>query len=534
MSARQKPRRLPPFSGVLVLVMASTGLVVVDLTIVAIGLPLISADIADGASAESVVVTYMVAMGALTQIVGSLSDRWGRRSLFLAGIGVFTLSSLAATAAPDLLWLNIARVAQGAGAAAIMANGIPLLADRYAGEERDLAIGAWGSFATAAGLLAPVFGGVLAETFGWRAVFAVNLPLGAAAWALAVRVLPRAPGTDGAGACGAGAARQAGASGAGAARRTEASGGAAARRTDWLGGLLLMLGLGAATLLMLRPGETPWSARDTAVLVTACAASAAFLAVQLRAPVPTLELRMFARPAFSGAMLAVLLSRVLTIGGSVYLVLYFSDGLGMSPTGAGLLMTPIFLAQIVMGMVGSKLIGTRPPGLVIGAGYALKGVGFAALALLITPGTPWWALVVPLLAWGAGGGIAGAPVMAVAVRVTAPERVGMVAGTVSTLASLGAGVGTAALGAVFALRGGPGAEAVTDGARAVLGVSAALAAVAVLVAVTLIGPRRVPGRAPAPAAQGPAPAERRPVPGTEDPVSPAEEDDEDDSFRART
>ncbi|WP_078939235.1 MFS transporter [Streptomyces sp. NRRL F-2295] len=523
MSARQKPRRLPPFSGVLVLVMASTGLVVVDLTIVAIGLPLISADIADGASAESVVVTYMVATGALTQIVGSLSDRWGRRSLFLAGIGVFTLSSLAATAAPDLLWLNIARVAQGAGAAAIMANGIPLLADRYAGEERDLAIGAWGSFATAAGLLAPVFGGVLAETFGWRAVFAVNLPLGAAAWALAVRVLPRAPGTGGAGASGAGAARQ-----------TGDSGGGAARRTDWLGGLLLMLGLGAATLLMLRPGETPWSARDTAVLVTACAASAAFLAVQLRAPAPTLELRMFARPAFSGAMLAVLLSRVLTIGGSVYLVLYFSDGLGMSPTGAGLLMTPIFLAQIVMGMVGSKLIGTRPPGLVIGAGYALKGVGFAALALLITPGTPWWALVVPLLAWGAGGGIAGAPVMAVAVRVTAPERVGMVAGTVSTLASLGAGVGTAALGAVFALRGGPGAEAVTDGARAVLGVSAALAAVAVLVAVILIGPRRVPGRAPAPAAQGPAPAERRPVPGTEDPVSPAEEDDEDDSFRART
>ncbi|QSS89416.1 MFS transporter [Streptomyces sp. M54] len=522
MSARQKPRRLPPFSGVLVLVMASTGLVVVDLTIVAIGLPLISADIADGASAESVVVTYMVAMGALTQIVGSLSDRWGRRSLFLAGIGVFTLSSLAATAAPDLLWLNIARVAQGAGAAAIMANGIPLLSDRYAGEERDLAIGAWGSFATAAGLLAPVFGGVLAESFGWRAVFAVNLPLGAAAWALAVRVLPRAPGADGAGACGTGAARQ-----------TGASGGGAARRTDWLGGLLLMLGLGAATLLMLRPGETPWSARDTAVLVTACAASAAFLAVQLRAPAPTLELRMFARPAFSGAMLAVLLSRVLTIGGSVYLVLYFSDGLGMSPTGAGLLMTPIFLAQIVMGMVGSKLIGTRPPGLVIGAGYALKGVGFAALALLITPGTPWWALVVPLLAWGAGGGIAGAPVMAVAVRVTAPERVGMVAGTVSTLASLGAGVGTAALGAVFALRGGPGAEAVTDGARAVLGVSAALAAVAVLVAVTLIGPRRVPGRAPAPAAPGPAPAQRRPVPGAEGPVPTAEEGDEGDSSRAR-
>ncbi|TYR65947.1 MFS transporter [Streptomyces parvus] len=481
MSTRRKSRRLPPLSGVLVLVMASTGLVVIDLTIVAIGLPLISADIGEGASAESVVVTYMVAMGALTQVVGSLSDRWGRRPLFLAGIAVFTLSSLAATMAPDLLWLDVARVVQGAGAAAIMVNGIPLLSDRYTGEERDLAIGAWGSFATAAGLLAPVFGGVLAETFGWRAVFAVNLPLGVAAWVLAVRVLPHAPGT------------------AGETSRSPA-------RTDWLGSLLLMLGLGTATLLMLRSGDTPWSGQDTAVLLTACAALAAFLAVQLKVPAPTLELRMFGSPAFSGAMLAVLLSRVLTIGGSVYLVLYFSDGLGMSPTGAGLLMTPIFLAQIVMGMVGSKLIGERPPGLVIGSGYALKGVGLAALALLITPDTPWWALVVPLLAWGAGGGIAGAPVMAVAVRVTAPERVGMVAGTVSTLASLGAGVGTAALGAVFALRGGSGAEAVTDGARAVLAVSAALAVVAVLTTVTLVGPRRVPARVPAQEDGDPAPA----------------------------
>ncbi|WP_097878628.1 MFS transporter [Streptomyces sp. ms184] len=497
MSTRRKSRRLPPLSGVLVLVMASTGLVVVDLTIVAVGLPLISADIGDGASAGSVVVTYMVAMGALTQVVGSLSDRWGRRPLFLAGIAVFTLSSLAATVAPDLLWLDAARVVQGAGAAAIMVNGIPLLSDRYSGEERDLAIGAWGSFATAAGLLAPVFGGVLAETFGWRAVFAVNLPLGVAAWVLAVRVLPRSPG----------AARTTEASGTPEVSGTpEAQASRAAGRTDWLGSLLLMLGLGTATLLMLRSGDTPWSGQDTAVLLTACAALTAFLAVQLKVPAPTLELRMFGSPAFSGAMLAVLLSRVLTIGGSVYLVLYFSDGLGMSPTGAGLLMTPIFLAQIVMGMVGSKLIGDRPPGLVIGSGYALKGVGLAALALLITPDTPWWALVVPLLAWGAGGGIAGAPVMAVAVRVTAPERVGMVAGTVSTLASLGAGVGTAALGSVFALSGGDGAQAVTDGARTVLAVSAALAVVAVITTVTLVGPRRVPARVPAQEDGDPAPA----------------------------
>ncbi|MES9506636.1 hypothetical protein ABWJ92_09470 [Streptomyces sp. NPDC000609] len=112
--------------------------------------------------------------------------------------------------------------------------------------------------------------------------------------------------------------------------------------------------------------------------------------------------------------------------------------------------------------------------------------------MLITPDTPWWALLLPLLARGAGGGVAGAPVMAVAVRGTAPERVGMAAGTVATLASLCAGVGTAALGAVFARHGGHDSQDVTDGARAVLGVSAALAVVAVLTTVALIDPRRVP------------------------------------------
>ncbi|MBZ6114246.1 MULTISPECIES: MFS transporter [Streptomyces] len=463
--AAQKSRRLPPLSGVLVLVMASTGLVVVDLTIVALGLPLISADVANGRSAESVVVTYMVAMGALTQAAGSLSDRWGRRSLFLAGIAVFTLASLAATLAQDLWWLNAARVLQGCGAAVIMVSGIPLISDRYTGEERNLAIGAWGSFATAAGLLAPTLGGVLIDAFGWRAVFAINLPLGAAAWALAARVLPpTAPAPSPAG------------------------------RPDWTGSLLLMLGLGTATLLMLRPGDTPWAGQDTAALLTACLALAAFLVLQLRVPTPTLELRMFTRPAFCGAMLAVLLSRVLTIGGSVYLVLYLSDGLDLSPTAAGLLMTPIFLAQIATGMIGSKLLSHWAPGLVIGSGYLLKGIGFAALALLATPSTPWWALLMPLLAWGAGGGIAGAPVMAVAVQVTEPERVGMVAGTVSTLASIGAGVGTAALGAIFALHSGTGtgSQAVADGTRAVLTVSAALASLAVLTTLVLIHPRRVP------------------------------------------
>lgn len=460
-----KSRLMPPFSWVLVLVMATTSLVVIDITIVALGLPLISADFAGGGSAESVVVTYTVAMGALTQVVGSLSDRWGRRALFLSGIALFTLASMAAIFAPSLGFLNVARIIQGAGAAIIMVNGVPLLAGHYMGEARNLAIGAWGSFVTAAGLIGPTLGGVLIDAFGWRAVFAINIPLGIAAFTVAALVLPRS------------------------------SQSAATANPDWLGSALLLIGLGLATALMLRP-DSSWRWQESVWLAVAALALLGFLAVQFRAASPTLELRLFRQPAFTGAMVATFLSRVVTIGGTVYLVLYFSEGLGLSPTAAGLLMTPIFIAQIVTGMIGTKLLSHWAPGLVIGLGYVLKGVGFAVLAVVMTPDTPWWVLLVPLLAWGAGGGIAGAPVMAVAVNITAPERVGMVTGSVSTLASIGAGVGTAALGTVFAAFGGADANGVTQGSQAVLTLSAAISVLAVLATLVLISPRRVPRPGP--------------------------------------
>ncbi|GAB3756532.1 MFS transporter [Microlunatus parietis] len=464
----EKSRRVPPFTGVLLLVMVTTGLVVVDATIVTIGLPQIGAELAGGSSAESVVVTYLITMGAVTQVAGSVSDRWGRRPLVLAGIALFTLASLAATQAPTLVFLDLARVAQGVGAAVIMVNGIPLLAGRYDGEERNLAIGAWGSFATAAGLIAPAVGGLLIDTFGWRAVFAINLPLGAAALLLAARVLPRS-------------------------RR---AGPEPRPRPDWAGSLLIMVGLGTATMIMLRSDRAAWTGADTVLAAVAAVALMIFIIVQFRVGSPTLEPRLFAKPAFSGAMVAIFLSRALTTGGAVYLVLYFAEALRLGPTEAGLLMTPIFVAQMITGMVGSKLLSYWPPGLVIGLGYALKAVGLAALAVLVTPDTPWWVLLVPLLAWGGGGGIAGAPVMAVAVNVTDPDRVGMVAGTVSSLASLGAGVGTGMLGAVFAGYGGSSPQAVADGVRAVLLAATALAVLAVLTTLVLINPRRVPRPTP--------------------------------------
>ncbi|MFE3443419.1 MFS transporter [Nocardia sp. NPDC059180] len=446
---------------------ATTALVVIDTTIVAIGLSDLRADFGV-AGVESVVVSYLVTMGALTQIAGSLSDRIGRRRLFLAGIAVFTAASLAAAAAPSLLLLDLARALQGVGAAVLMVNALPLLSHRYEGEARNLAIAAWGSVATASGLIAPLLGGLLIDTFGWRAMFAVNVPIGVAALAFGWRRLPYdTPAVHPAG-------------------------------VDWLGGAMLALGLGSGTLALLRGDEQGWTAPATALLIAiSLVALAAFLLTERRAAAPMLELRLFAQRAFTGALAAVFISRVLTIGGTVYFVVYFQDSLGLTASQAGLLMTPVFLAQMATGMVGAKLLSWWAPGIVIASGYVLKGAAALALAMLVAPDAPIWALIVALLVWGAGGGIAGSPVMAVAMNVTAPERAGMVAGAVTSLAAIGAGVGTAALGAIFRSRVDAQEtdgtrQAVADGASAVLFTSAALAAVTVVLVLILIDPRRVP------------------------------------------
>jgi MFS family permease len=126
---------------VLGLVVMGTALVVIDMTIVTIALPAIQADLGSDrgaaiADVEWVVVSYLVAMGAVTQIVGSLSDRTGRRRVYLLGIVLFGVASLACGLAPNIVLLDVARAVQGVGGAVLMVNALPLLAHRYDGEQR--------------------------------------------------------------------------------------------------------------------------------------------------------------------------------------------------------------------------------------------------------------------------------------------------------------------------------------------------------------------------------------------------------------
>ena len=222
-----------------------------------------------------------------------------------------------------------------------------------------------------------------------------------------------------------------------------------------------------------------------------------FLVVQKRAAAPTLELSLFRVPAFTGAVSAVFMSRVLTIGGTVYFVQYFQGALHLSPTATGLMLVPGAVAQMAAGMLAGRLQARFPPGPIVASGYACKAVAAAWLAFAMSPSAHPAALAVPLSIWGFGGGIGGTPVMSVAMNVVDKRHVGMVGGTVTTLAAIGGGIGTAVLGVLYTARtdgAGDTEEAIASGASAVLYASAALAVVTLVLALVLISPRHVPGR----------------------------------------
>ncbi|WP_232664913.1 MFS transporter [Pseudonocardia sp. TRM90224] len=458
----------PRARAVLGLVAIGSGLVVIDLTIVTIGLPAIHADLGGPlAGVQWVVVAYVITMGAVNQAVGSLSDRWGRRRVHLGGLALFTLASLACGLAGDIVQLDAARAVQGIGGAILMVNALPLISHAYEGSARAMAIAKWGSLASAAGLVAPLLGGVLVDTLGWRSMFLINIPFGIGALVLAWRVLPSdvcSPDP---------------------------------KPLDRAGTLLLIGSLGLLTYGLLRGGEQGWTSAATLVqLGVAGTGIVCFLVLQRRVAAPTLDLDLFRVPAFTGAAVAIFLSRVLTIGGTVYLVQFLDGSLHLAPTQTGLLLAPVFLAQIGMGLVGGKLQARMAPGHLIAAGYGIKAAGAVWAAVVISPAVHPLALLPALLLWGLGGGLAGSPVFTVAMNVTAKSRAGMVAGTVTSLASLGAGIGTAALGALFTARlvgtAGPAEQGYATAATTVLLVSAGLAGVAALTALTLVSSRRVP------------------------------------------
>ncbi|WP_346012158.1 MFS transporter, partial [Streptomyces sp. SID3343] len=409
---------------VLVLVTVASVLLVVDITMVSVGLLRIQEDL-NGSTAglQWVIVAYTLTFGACLQTAGSVSDRIGRRPVFLGGIALFTLSSLACGLAPDVVVLDAFRGLQGVGAAMLLATALPLIAQAYQGQRRNMAIATWGSTLGACAAVAPLIGGLLVDVANWRWMFLVNVPIGITAFALAAAKLPRD-------------------------RPTAVAGG-----IDWAGAVALVGMWGLLNLAVTRGGDQGWTSASTlGQFLGASLLLGVFIVVERRAAAPMLDLGLFRIPTFVGAVSISFLSRFVTVGSSVYFLLYFQGALGMSPFESGLLLLPVFVPQLAMGLVAGRLQARFPAARIIAAGFTTLALGALWMGLSFAPDASWPALLPGLLVWGVGSGIASSPLMSIAVNTVPAERAGMASGTANGLFPIGAGVGIAVLGVLFDAR----------------------------------------------------------------------------------
>jgi EmrB/QacA subfamily drug resistance transporter len=403
----------------LVAICLGTFMLLIDVTIVNVALPPVAASLGTSFSAlQWVIDGYALALAALLMVAGTLADRFGRRRLYLVGLGVFAASSLACGLAPSAGALVAARVAQGCGGAAMFATTAALVATTYHGPRRGTAFGVWGAVNGLAAACGPLLGGVLTEAWGWRAIFLVNLPVAVLAVALTLAVV-----------------------------NASAPGGAGP--VDVGGAAAFTVAAGALVWGLVSAGERGWAATPTLLaLGLAGVALAVFVVVEHRGAAPMLDLTLFASPSFTALMIAAAVLSASAFAHLALVSLWLQSVLGLSPIRAGLVALPLSLASFTVSAVAGRFLHGGAPARPVGGGLALIGVG-ALLMTAVGAGSGAWALVPGLVVAGLGVGLATPVLVSATLTVLPPHRAGVGSAAVNTFRQLGLAVGLAVLGTVF-------------------------------------------------------------------------------------
>ncbi|MBV9656289.1 MAG: MFS transporter [Acetobacteraceae bacterium] len=423
-----------------------------------VALPTIGRELGgDAAGLQWIVNAYLLPLGALLLLGGGAGDRYGRKHVLLLGMGVFAAASALCAVAPGLQPLLAGRSLQGIGAALTMPNSLAVLGAAFEGEARGRAIGTWAAAGAVTSAAGPLLGGWLIETFGWRAIFLLNLPVAAAAIYLAVRFVDGAHEERGA-------------------------------RLDWLGATLATAGLAGITYgLTVQSSGSGRTAEWLGAEIAGVALLGAFLvAERLRGARAMLPLALFGSRAFVGLSLLTLLLYGALGGLIVLLPFIMIVHLGYSALGAGAALLPlplvIALASRSMGWLAAAK-GARLP---LTAGPMVVAAGFL-LAMRIPAGGSYWTGILPsMLVIAAGMAGAVAPLTTAVLASVDSRHTGTASGFNSAIARTGGMLTTALLGAVLSQRG----EALAAAFRASAAVAAALSLAAGLSAFILLRPKR--------------------------------------------
>ena len=444
---------------VLVLTSAASFMVALDALVVTTALSTIRADL--GASIETlewIVNAYNLTFAILLLTGAALGDRFGRRRVFAAGLALFVVASAACALSASAAALIAARAAQGIGAALVMPLAMALLGAAFPREQRGKALGILSGITGIALIAGPVAGGAIATGFDWRWIFWINLPIGLVILPLIRAGIAESRGPDTA--------------------------------LD-VGGLILATGAALAAVWgLMRAAGGGWSAQALGASAIGILLTVAFVAFERRARAPMIPMRLFSLRGFAAGNAAGF-ALYASMYGVVFFLPQFLAAQGNDALGAGLRLLPWTATLFVFAPIGGALVNRAGERALIVAGLTLQAIGFAWVAVIVTPELAYVWLVPPLVLAGAGVSMAMPAAQNAVLGAVAPAEIGKAAGTFNMLRYLGGAFGIAVLAAAFSANGGFGsAAAFSTGFAWSIAIAAALSGMGALAGLCL--PSRKP------------------------------------------
>ena len=447
-------------------------MIMLDNTVVNVALPSIERDLhVSIASLEWIVTAYALTFAALLVTGGKLADMFGRRRIFVVGIAVFTLSSLACGLAPSAGFLIGARAVQGIGAALMNPATLSIITATFPPKERGQAIGIWAGVSALALAIGPLAGGLIVDNINWNWIFFINVPVGVAG-IVASRIFI-----------------------------TESRDTSHEQSIDLPGLATSGLGLFALTYGLIEGNQHGWSSAEiVSLFVAAVVLLAGFVLIERRRRLPMFDLSLFRSGAFAGANFVALLVSLGMFGVFFYISLYLQNILRFSPTKAGAAFLPMTMLIILVAPIAGRAsdrIGSR---WLMGTGMSILGVSLL-LYQRVGLHSDFWTLLPAMLLGGVGMALTMSPMTAAAMGAVPVDKAGVGSGVLNSFRQVGGAMGIAVMGAIVASYVHAGSHTLLGQAQFVSGlhtallVSAGLAFAGAGVAFAVVRPSPHAGRA---------------------------------------
>ena len=419
----QSPRLLGAESGTrkwwtLAVVLITVFMLLLDVTIVAVALPTISAALNPSFSQlQWIVDGYALMLTSVLLTAGSMADIFGRKRVLTVGLIIFTVASVVCAQAPNATVLDFARGVQGVGGATMFACSLALIVQEFPAGERAVAFGLYGAVSGLSVALGPIVGGVLVQGIGWQAIFYVNVPIAIAAFVILQRKVVNLPGPP--------------------------------TKIDWPGLVTFSGALFLAVFATIRGNDEGWtSALTLGCYGVASALLIAFVVIERRRKHPMFDIGLFGNPTFVGSSVSAFSVCVSVLALIFFLTTWLQSILGYSAVGTGLRMLVFTGAALMFAPLAGRMSGSVSPRVVLPLGLALVTGGVLSMTAVSASST-WTAILPGLVLTGIGLGLMNPTLASTAVSVVPPWRGGMASGMNSTFRELGTATGIAVAGTLL-------------------------------------------------------------------------------------